>query len=97
MGSDKIRPVDGKFMETLMQRLEEEENIAWERKIKLRKKAERERHRRLAIAGLMDPGPGMEDLYDHPVFRYFSLVFHTRHKFHCSNIVISVLALSNFG
>lgn len=70
MGSDKIRPVDGSYMKTLIQRLEEEEALAWTRKIRLRKKAERERYRQLAIAGLMEPGPGMEDLYNHPVFRF---------------------------
>ncbi|CAL8126712.1 unnamed protein product [Orchesella dallaii] len=69
MGSDRIRPVDGKFMETFIQRLEQEENLAMERKIRLRKKAEHERHRQLAINGLMEPDSGMEDLFNHPVFR----------------------------
>ncbi|ODN01031.1 hypothetical protein Ocin01_05650 [Orchesella cincta] len=69
MGSDRIRPVDGKFMETFIQRLEQEENFAMERKIRLRKKAEHERHRQLAINGFMEPDAGMEDLYNHPVFR----------------------------
>lgn len=69
MGSDKIRPTDPKFLSTLGEQLEAEESVAWGSKSTLRKKAEKNRSRQLAIDGLMEPSEEMQDLYNHPVFR----------------------------
>ena len=69
MGTDKIRITDAKYMSTLLERLEQEENEAWLRRTRERKQAERNRFRQLAVEGLMEPTADMEDLYNHPVFR----------------------------
>jgi hypothetical protein len=70
MGSDRVKLVDNKFMSTLLERLEEEEQTAWDNRTKQRKKVEKNRSRQLAIEGLMDPSDDMQDLLNHPVFRY---------------------------
>jgi hypothetical protein len=69
MGTDRVRITDPKYMNLLLKRLEEEELKAWLKRSKLRKKAERDRFRQLAIEGYMEPGPDMQDLLQHPVFR----------------------------
>jgi len=69
MGSDRVRITDTKYMATLLDRLEEQERMAWTKRRLGRIKAERNRYRQLAIDGLMEPGPDMQDLYFHPVFR----------------------------
>lgn len=69
MGTDRVRITDAKYMGTLLKRLEEDEQVQWLKRSKLRKQAERNRHRQLAIEGHMEPGPDMMDLYNHPVFR----------------------------
>ena len=69
MGTDKIRITDAKYMSTLLERLEQEENEAWLKRTRERKQAERTRFRQLAVEGLMEPTADMEDLYNHPVFR----------------------------
>lgn len=73
MGSDKIRIMDSKYMNTLLERLREEEEMTWQHKTFVRRKAENNRFRQLAIDGYMEPGPDMQDLYQHPVFRCVSL------------------------
>jgi hypothetical protein len=69
MGTDRVRLTDTKYMSTLLERLEEEERKSWAKRRIGRIKAERNRFRQLAIDGLMDPGPEMQDLLQHPVFR----------------------------
>ncbi|OXA57845.1 uncharacterized protein LOC110847381 [Folsomia candida] len=69
MGSDRIRLTDATFMARLLEKLEEEENSAWVKRTKARKKDEQVRSRKLAIDGLMDPEEDMRDLFKHPVFR----------------------------
>jgi hypothetical protein len=69
MGTDRVRITDPKYMATLLKRLEEEEQNQWVKRSKLRKKAERDRFRQLAIDGQMEPGKDMQDLFHHPVFR----------------------------
>lgn len=71
MGSDRIRITDPKYLSTLVERLEAEEDKSWGSRSRLRKKAEKNRSRQLAIEGLMEPAEDMLDLYEHPVFRYF--------------------------
>jgi len=69
MGSDKIRLTSPRYMALFLQRLEEEEERTWYRRTRARRKAEHIRFRQLVIDGHADPVPGMEDLYEHPVFR----------------------------
>ncbi|CAG7732683.1 unnamed protein product [Allacma fusca] len=69
MGTDKIRITDAKYMSTLLERLEQEENEAWLKRTRERKQAERNRFRQLVVEGLTEPTPDMEDIYNHPVFR----------------------------
>lgn len=69
MGSDRIRITDPKYMATLLQRLTEEEELTWQKRTRERRKAEHNRFRQLVIDGYTEPTPGMEDLYNHPVFR----------------------------
>ncbi|XP_035709694.1 uncharacterized protein LOC110852653 isoform X2 [Folsomia candida] len=69
MGTDRVRLTDTKYMATLLERLEEQERQAWTTRRIGRIKAERNRYRKLAIDGLMEPGRDMQDLYKHPVFR----------------------------
>jgi len=69
MGSDLVRLTDTKYMSTLLERLEEEERRAWTKRRLARIKTERQRFRKLAIDGLTEPGPDMQDLTNHPVFR----------------------------
>ncbi|CAL8103038.1 unnamed protein product [Orchesella dallaii] len=69
MGSDRIRITDPKYLATLVERLEEEEAQGWVTRSRLRKKAEKNRSRQLAIEGLMEPASDMQDLWNHPVFR----------------------------
>ncbi|ODM97415.1 hypothetical protein Ocin01_09262 [Orchesella cincta] len=69
MGSDRVRITDPKYLATLVERLEEEEAQGWVTRSRLRKKAEKNRSRQLAIEGLMEPASDMQDLWNHPVFR----------------------------
>lgn len=75
MGSDRIRITDPKYLSTLVERLEAEESKSWGSRSRLRKKAEKDRSRQLAIEGLMEPAEDMQDLYEHPVFRLKKLTF----------------------
>jgi hypothetical protein len=56
-------------MNLLMKKLDEEERKDWIRRSTLRKKVEEDRFRQLAVEGLMEPGPELQDLLQHPVFR----------------------------
>lgn len=73
MGSDRVRITDPKYLSTLVERLEAEEAQAWVSRSRLRKKAEKNRSRQLAIEGFMEPTEDMQDLYNHPVFRWVTL------------------------
>jgi hypothetical protein len=69
MGTDRVRITDPKYMNLLMKKLDEEERKDWIRRSTLRKKVEEDRFRQLAVEGLMEPGPELQDLLQHPVFR----------------------------
>ena len=69
MGSDKVRLTDTKYMCGLLEKISQEEEKTLLGRTKFRKKEEWERHKGLAVEGLVEPGEGMEDVKDHPVFR----------------------------
>lgn len=57
-------------MDTLFEKLIEEEAKSVDKATKLRQVAERNRVKKLVIEGLMPPPNDMLELYHHPVFRF---------------------------